>query len=142
MHVPLGAQPAKSGPPLTSRHRILVVDDNQDAATSLAMLLKGLGHDVDTAFGGHEGVSKAAAMSPNFMFLDLGMPRMDGIDAAQRVRALPRGKEITLVALTGWGQEHDRQRTREAGFDGHLLKPIDPVVLEKLLAEPAPRADS
>ena len=117
-----------------SRHRILVVDDNQDAATSLAMLLKELGHDVDTAFGGHEGVSKAAAMRPDFMFLDLGMPRMDGIDAAQRVRALPHGKDITLVALTGWGQEHDRQRTREAGFDGHLLKPIDPAVLEKLLA--------
>jgi signal transduction histidine kinase len=142
MHVQVGAQPAKPGLPATSRHRILVVDDNQDAATSLAMLLKGLGHDVDTAFGGHEGVSKAAAMRPNFMFLDLGMPRMDGIAAAQRVRALAHGKEITLVALTGWGQEHDRQRTREAGFDGHLLKPIDPAVLEKLLAEPAPRGDS
>ena len=64
------------------------------------------------------------------------------IDAAQRVRALAHGKEITLFALTGWGQEHDRQRTREAGFDGHLLKPIDPAVLEKLLARPAPRGDS
>ena len=69
-------------------------------------------------------------------------PEWTGSTAAQRVRALAHGKEITLVALTGWGQEHDRQRTREAGFDGHLLKPIDPAVLEKLLAEPAPRGDS
>jgi signal transduction histidine kinase len=142
VNVQAEVQSAEPDAPGTLRHRILVVDDNQDAATSLAMLLRDLGHDVDTAFGGHEGVSKAATMRPNFMFLDLGMPRLNGIDAAQRVRALPHGNDITLIALTGWGQTHDRQRTRAAGFDGHLLKPIDPAVLERLLAAPAPRGDN
>ena len=124
--------------PPHSPHRILVVDDNIDAATSLATLLKGLGHDVDTAFGGHEGIAKAEAMRPDLIFLDLGMPRMNGIDAAKRLRKLPHGQEIKLVALTGWGQELDRQRTTAAGFDEHLLKPIDPAELARLLAAPAP----
>jgi signal transduction histidine kinase/CheY-like chemotaxis protein len=116
------------------RHRILVVDDNRDAATSLAMLLNGLGHEVDTAFGGQEGVSKAQTLRPDLIFLDLGMPGMDGIEAAKRVRALPDGRDITLIALTGWGQEHHHQLTREAGFNRHLVKPLDPEELEKLLA--------
>jgi signal transduction histidine kinase len=115
------------------RQRILVVDDNTDAATSLAMLLTELGHEVDTAFGGHEGVSKAETMQPNLIFFDLGMPRMNGIEAARRVRALPSGRDITLIALTGWGQEHDHQQTSAAGFDRHLIKPIDPNDLERLL---------
>ena len=123
--------------PGNSAQRILVVDDNRDAADSLAMLLKELGHEVDTAFGGHEGVSKAETMHPNLIFLDLGMPLLNGIDTAKLLRALPQGKDIKLVALTGWGQEHDHQRTREAGFDLHLLKPIDLLELEKLLAAPA-----
>jgi signal transduction histidine kinase/CheY-like chemotaxis protein len=126
VYIPIGA----------ARHRILVVDDNLDAAISLATLLRELGHDVETAFGGHEGVEKADSMRPNLIFLDLGMPRMDGITAATRVRALPHGPGITLVALTGWGQEEDQKRTREAGFDGHLLKPIDSVALGRLLAAP------
>ncbi len=117
------------------RHRILVVDDNTDAAISLAMLLTDLGHEVDTAFGGHEGVSKAESMRPNLIFLDLGMPRMDGIEAAKRVRALPDGRDITLIALTGWGQEHHHQQTSAAGFNRHLVKPIDPNDLERLLAD-------
>jgi CheY-like chemotaxis protein len=116
------------------RQRILVVDDNTDAATSLAMLLAELGHEVDTAFGGHEGVSKAESMQPDLIFLDLGMPQMNGIEAARRVRALPSGRDITLIALTGWGQEHDQRQTREAGFDRHLIKPIDPDDLEGLLS--------
>jgi signal transduction histidine kinase/CheY-like chemotaxis protein len=125
----------KAKPNGGQRHRILVVDDNTDAATSLAMLLAGLGHEVDTAFGGHEGVSKAELMRPDLIFLDLGMPRMDGIEAARRVRALPEGRDITLIALTGWGQEHHQQQTRAAGFNRHLVKPIDPDDLERLLAE-------
>ena len=136
------ARPARPEPgvPAISRHRILVVDDNQDAATTLAMLLTAMGHDVDAAFCGHEGVAKAEAMHPDLIFLDLGMPVMDGIEAAKHVRALPLGKGITLVALTGWGQERDFQRTRAAGFDVHLLKPIDPDELDKLLAAPAGRS--
>jgi CheY-like chemotaxis protein len=122
-----------------ARHRILVVDDNPDSALSLAILLRELGHEVDTAFDGLEGVEKAESLRPSLIFLDLGMPQMSGIDAATRVRALPHGNDITLVALTGWGQEDDRRRTREAGFDGHLLKPIDPAELARLLAAPPVR---
>jgi signal transduction histidine kinase len=118
----------------TRRQRILVIDDNKDVARSLALLLKALGHEVDTAFGGHEGIEKAESMRPDLIFLDLGMPRMNGIDAAQRLRALPQGRDITLVALTGLGQEHDRQRTRAAGFDGHLVKPVNSIALGKFLA--------
>jgi CheY-like chemotaxis protein len=132
------ARPAP-GLPAISRHRILVVDDNQDAANTLALLLTELGHDVDAVFGGQEGVAKAEAMRPDLILLDLGMPVMNGIEAATHIRALPHGKDITLVALTGWGQEQDFQRTREAGFDLHLLKPIDPDELDKLLAAPADR---
>jgi signal transduction histidine kinase len=114
------------------RHRILVVDDNEDAATSLAMLLEQLGHEVVTASDGEEGVTKAAAFRPHVVFLDLGMPRMDGAEAAKRLRTLPDGAQTVLIALTGWGEEHDRQRTRAAGFDHHLLKPIEPNLLEQL----------
>jgi signal transduction histidine kinase/CheY-like chemotaxis protein len=122
------------------RHRVLVVDDNRDAATSLAMLLEQMGHDVQTACDGREGVAMAEAMRPDLIFLDLGMPRMNGIDAARCLRALPHGWDTTLVALTGWGQPQDQQRTRVAGFDRHLLKPIDPAELAKLLAAPAARS--
>ena len=129
---------AKRSRRAVSRHRILVVDDNQDAAMSFAMLLKEMGHEVDTASDGREGVSKAETFGPDLIFLDLGMPGMDGIEAGKYLRALPGGSAMTLVALTGWAQHNDLQRTREAGFDGHLLKPIDPVALDKLLAVPAP----
>jgi CheY-like chemotaxis protein len=118
--------------PAARRRRILVVDDNEDAATSLAILLEQLGHEVVIAFDGEEGVAKAAAFCPHVVFLDLGMPRMDGAEAAKRMRTLPDGAQTILIALTGWGQEHDRQRTRAAGFDHHLLKPIEPHSLEQL----------
>jgi signal transduction histidine kinase len=115
-----------------ARRRILVVDDNDDAATSLAMLLEQLGHEVVTASDGEEGITKAAAFCPHVVFLDLGMPRMGGVEAAKRLRTLPDGGQTILIALTGWGQEHDLQRTRAAGFDHHLLKPIEPHSLEQL----------
>ena len=118
--------------PAAPRRRILVVDDNEDAATSLAMLLEQLGHEVVTASDGEEGVTKAATFCPHVVFLDLGMPRMDGAEAARRLRTLPDGGQTVLIALTGWGQEQDRQRTRAAGFDHHLLKPIEPDSLERL----------
>ena len=116
----------------TPRRRILVVDDNEDAASSLAMLLEQMGHEVVTASDGEECLTKAAAFSPHVVFLDLGMPRMDGTEAAKRLRTLPGGGQTILIALTGWGQERDRQRTRAAGFDHHFLKPIDPDSLEQL----------
>jgi signal transduction histidine kinase/ActR/RegA family two-component response regulator len=116
------------------RRRILVVDDNVDAASSLSILLEELGHEVATASDGEEGVTKAATFCPHVVFLDLGMPKMDGVEAAKGLRALPEGGQTILIALTGWGQEHDLERTRAAGFDHHLLKPIESDSLEQLLS--------
>jgi signal transduction histidine kinase/CheY-like chemotaxis protein len=117
--------PGATETPPASRRRILVVDDNEDAATSLAALLEHLGHEVVTASDGEDAITKAAAFYPHVIFLDLGMPRMDGVEAAKRLRTLPHGEQTILIALTGWGQEHDLQRTQSAGFDHHLLKPIE-----------------
>jgi len=118
--------------------RILVVDDNTDAAVSFAVLLEHQGHEVATAHDGEEAVAKARVLRPHIVFLDLGMPRMDGLEAAKHLRALAAGEPMTLVALTGWGQKRDHERTREAGFDWHLLKPIDGNELDKILAAAAP----
>ncbi len=113
--------------------RILIVDDNQDAADSLTVLLQYQGHEVVTAYNGEEGLKCARTLRPHLVFLDLGMPRMDGIEAAQQLRSLPGGERMMLIALTGWGQEQDQQRTRMAGFDRHLLKPIDLGKLNEIL---------
>ena len=128
--------------PSAFRRRILIVDDNHDAADSLAVILQFQGHEVVTAYDAEEGLKHARCLRPHVVFLDLGMPRMDGIAAAKQLRSLPGGEQMMLVALTGWGQQHDQQRTRDAGFDRHLLKPIDPVELNKILvASPtSPRA--
>lgn len=114
--------------------RILVVDDNKDAATSLALLLEHEGHEVTTAHDGAEAVTKARDLRPQIVFLDLGMPGMGGLEAAKHLRSLSNDHPMMLVALTGWGQKQDHQRTREAGFDLHLLKPIDLNELDKILA--------
>ena len=118
--------------------RILVVDDNTDAAVSFAVLLEHQGHEVATAHDGEEAVAKARVLRPHIVFLDLGMPRMDGLEAAKHLRALSDGEPMTLVALTGWGQKRDHERTREAGFDWHLLKPIDGNELDRILAASPP----
>lgn len=115
------------------RHRILVVDDNADAAGTLAMLLKMQGHDVRTAADGEEALEQARTGDPDIIFMDLGMPRLDGIEAARRIRALPQCREVRIVALTGWGQDADRRRTREAGMDHHLTKPVSLEALQSLL---------
>ena len=116
------------------RRRILVVDDNVDSAESLAMMLELSGHDVAMAHDGAEAVERAKEFQPDVAFLDLGMPKLNGYEAARSIREQPWGRQILLVALTGWGQEDDKRRTREAGFDAHIVKPIDFVALEKLLA--------
>jgi CheY-like chemotaxis protein len=121
-------------PPAVSPRRILVVDDNADAANSLAMLLEHQGHEVSTAHDGAEALVKARKLRPHVVFLDLGMPRMGGLEAAAYLRSSSNGEPMTLVALTGWGQQQDHQRTRAAGFDWHLLKPIDPNDLAKVLS--------
>ncbi len=120
--------------PVPSR-RILVVDDNRDAATSLAMMLQMMGHETRTAHDGLEALEIAAAFRPEIILLDIGMPRLNGYDAARHIREQAWGQSVLLVALTGWGQDEDRRRSREAGFDSHMTKPVDLAELEKLLAE-------
>jgi len=127
------AQPSASAP--RAGRRILVVDDNRDSATSLALMLQLMGNETRTAHDGAEGIEAAAAFRPDVMLLDLGMPRLNGYDAARKIREQPWGRNLVLVALTGWGQDSDRARSREAGFDHHLVKPVEPATLERLLAE-------
>jgi PAS domain S-box-containing protein len=122
-------------------HRILVVDDSQDAAESLAMLLELTGNETHTAHDGLEAVETAARVRPDLVLLDIGLPKINGYEAARRIREQPWGKSVVLVALTGWGQDEDRQKAREAGFDGHMVKPIDPEALTKLLAAFPPAGD-
>jgi signal transduction histidine kinase len=119
--------------PATAR-RVLVVDDNHDSAESLALLLQLTGYEVKMAHDGLEAVEAAAKLLPQVVLLDIGMPNLNGYDAARQIRQQAWGKDMVLIALTGWGQEQDRERTREAGFDAHLLKPVDHDALIKLLA--------
>jgi PAS domain S-box-containing protein len=128
-----GPQPSSVHKNETLSLRILVVDDNVDAGTILGMLLEMDGHEVEVVHNGKDAVKKAGNNPPDLIFLDLGMPEMDGVETARHLRALPGGNGIFLVALTGWGQEKDRQRTREAGFDAHLVKPVDNAALAEVL---------
>jgi len=121
--------------PRGPRRRVLVVDDNRDAAASLAMILKIMGHEVRTAHDGEAAVAVAAEYRPRLVLMDLGMPKVDGYEAARRMRLQPWGAELFLVALTGWGAEEDRRRTQDGGFDSHLVKPVDMDILKRLIAE-------
>jgi CheY-like chemotaxis protein len=117
--------------------RILVVDDNRDSADSLAMVLRLMGHDVETAYDGMTAVEAAAQRRPDVVLLDLGMPRMNGYDTCRRIREQDWGREMVVIAQTGWGQEEDRSRTEQAGFNGHLTKPPDLALLTRMLSEVA-----
>jgi CheY-like chemotaxis protein len=114
--------------------RILIVDDNRDAADSLAMLLEMMGNEVRTAHDGLEAVGAAAVFRPEVALLDIGLPKLSGYDVARRIREQEGGANVLLVAVTGWGQEEDRRRSREAGFDEHLTKPVRLEALQQLLA--------
>jgi PAS domain S-box-containing protein len=114
------------------RCRILVAEDNQDAAEMMRLMLQVKGHDVKVAADGVQAVEVAGAFKPHIVFLDIGMPRMDGYEAARRIRVL-LGRDVVLVALTGWGQDEDKRRSRDVGFDQHLTKPPEPEVLERLI---------
>ncbi len=118
----------------TTPRRILIVDDNPDSVDSLAMLLELGGHEVHTAHDGVEAVEMAGRILPELILLDLGLPRLNGFEAARQIRKTPGGKAIVLAALTGLGQEDDRRRSEEAGFDVHLIKPVDPEALDSVLA--------
>ena len=115
--------------------RVLVVDDNVDAAESHAMLLKALGHTVHTAYGGVAAVFEARTFKPEVVLLDLDMPEVDGFETARQLRELPDGAQATLVAVTGWGQADQQRRTQAAGFDFHLVKPVEMGTLRDTLAE-------
>lgn len=117
--------------------RILVADDNEDAADSLAMMLQIMGNEVRTTNDGLQAVEAAEAFRPDVILLDIGMPKLNGYEVCRRIREQPGGKKVVLIALTGWGQEQDKRRSQEAGFDHHMVKPVDPAALEKLLAGPS-----
>jgi CheY-like chemotaxis protein len=127
---PGAAQPSREA---TGSLRILIADDNVDAADTLAALLQVMGHEVQTVHDGEAAVAAAAQFTPQVVILDIGMPRMNGYEACRRIRAQPHEKRPMLVALTGWGQEQDLAQSQAAGFDWHLVKPIEAEALEKLL---------
>ena len=129
--VPSDNGQAAAGP----KHRILVVDDNRDGADSLAMILRLVNNEVRTARDGIEALEQAKVFQPEIVLMDIGLPGLNGLDATRRIREQPWGQSMTIIALTGWGQDRDREQSREAGCDGHLVKPVNLPELQKLLAE-------
>lgn len=132
--------PSGAAVPAAGTH-ILVVDDNLDSATSLAMLLRLSGHEVEEAYDGTEALRKVAQFLPEVILLDIGLPGMNGYDCCRCIREQPQGRDCLIIALTGWGQVEDRRKSREAGFDAHLVKPLDFQALNRLLADRAGRPD-
>ena len=113
--------------------RLLVVDDNKDAAESMSMLLEMWGHEVAFAYDGPSALETAEQWRPQAVFLDIGLPGMDGYEVAERLRSLPHAKDAVLIAITGYGQDDDRQRSQRAGIDHHLVKPVAPDALRSLI---------
>jgi PAS domain S-box-containing protein len=124
-----------SAPAPARKLRVLLVDDNADSADGLALLLDLQGHDVRVAYDGESALEAARSFRPDVALLDIGMPSMNGYELARRLRAAPETKKTLLVAMTGWGQEEDRRKGREAGFAHHLVKPFEPSAVQKLLAD-------
>jgi len=120
--------------PAKSRFRILVVDDNPDSALSLAMMLSMMGHDTRTAHDGEAAVTTAEAFRPQVILLDIGLPKLNGYEVAQRIRQQEWGTSMFLVAVTGWGQDEDRQRSEDVGMNLHMVKPVEPSALDRMLA--------
>jgi len=125
------------GPAAIPRRRILIADDNQDAAESLSMLLQLAGHEVRVAHSGQTAVSLAQLFRPDIALLDIGMPDLSGYEVARRLRQESWAKSLQLIALTGWGQDRDRRQAFEAGFDHHLSKPVDPDKLVEMIGNGA-----
>jgi len=141
VRIPIASEPppeaAKSSSPDRTpihRHRILVADDNQDSAIVLAHFLATEGHEVQTVYNGVRAIEAVKLLRPEVAILDIGMPGLNGYETAQQIRS-EFGSTIVLIAVTGWGQEEDKKRSREAGFDYHLTKPIDVLTLEQILAQ-------
>ncbi len=131
--VPAASEPRDARAP--RRRRILVADDSVDLAESMGLLLEMLGNDVRVTHDGMSAVSAESEFRPDLVFLDIGMPKLDGFETCRRIRGKPWGKEPVIVALTGWGQPEDQRRSHEAGFDHHLVKPIEPAMLERFLTQ-------
>jgi CheY-like chemotaxis protein/two-component sensor histidine kinase len=129
---PEAAAHRKEGAPHAQR-RLIVADDNRDAATTLSAILELGGYAVTTVFSGEDALVAGASLRPDALVLDIGMPGMSGYDLARRIRHEAWGRDVYLLALTGWGQAHDKEAARIAGFDDHLTKPVDPAILEALL---------
>jgi CheY-like chemotaxis protein len=136
---PPGADRRKSD---LTRFRILVVDDHHDAGDSLATLLRLLGHEVRVAYDGQTGMEAARVFRPQVALLDIGMPGMDGIELGTRLRQEPEFESLLMIALTGYGRDEDRQRSSDAGFNAHLVKPVDVATLNALLAQHAARGET
>ena len=117
--------------------RILVVDDNRDTAQSMARLLKLLGNEVETAHDGPSAIEVARTLRPEFVLLDIGLPGMDGYEVARRLREEPCCTPAVIIGVSGYGQDEDRRRSREAGFDHHLIKPVDFDKLVPLITRPS-----
>ena len=131
-----GAEPHVHAPEKTvTPRRVLVVDDNVDAATTLHLLVRSLGHETCVVYDGAQALKMARDFRPDVVLLDIGMPGIDGYEVARQLRALKTGAPLRIVAVTGWGQEPERQRAREAGFDEHLVKPVDQKQLTQALGE-------
>jgi CheY-like chemotaxis protein len=123
-----------------TKRRILIADDNRDVAEAFGVMLETVGHEVVTAHDGMEVLEKAEHFQPDIIVLDIGMPKINGYDAARRLRQQPWGKDVVLVAITGWGNEKDKGQSQEAGFDFHLVKPVDPGALCRLVDSVQPLA--
>ncbi len=143
VRLPIATQASDTRPRLSadesglpkSRLRILIVDDKKDVADSLAMMLRLTGNDICTAYDGEQALAAAEEFRPDVVLLDIGLPKLDGHEACRRLRQQPWSAGMVIVAVTGWGQEEDRRRSHEAGFDQHMVKPVDPQALMKLLTE-------
>jgi PAS domain S-box-containing protein len=151
VRLPVTASPAADSPDAIdaaleptagTRKRVLIVDDNADGADSLGRLLEFLGHEVAMEYDGHAALERAESFAAELILLDLGMPGIDGFETCRRLRASESSQRARIVAMTGWGRQADRARTTAAGFDAHLVKPVDLAALERLLEESAPSSHS
>jgi len=115
------------------RRRVLIVDDNRDSVETMATLIRLSGHEIEMAHDGETALEKAKSFKPEIILLDVGLPDMHGYEVAERLRAIPENKSLVIVALTGYGNEEDRRRARDAGFDYHFVKPVDFTALESLI---------
>ena len=136
---PRPAPSSRAATAAVTGRRVLIVDDNEDGADSLAMMLRLAGHETETAHDGLQAIAVAERFRPDAMLLDIGLPLLNGYEVCRRIRQQPWGAGLLMVAVTGWGQDEDRERSKEAGFDTHVVKPVDPTAIMKMLASTAAR---